>query len=323
EAAAEVESAAARIHHPRGPAAGNVAPKFTAGSGSKNRVAAAAAAAASRGSATGSPVLKKVVSHCHTIKAFPTAVAPISPPTPGHYHVLYRGCGEMQLGQHGETYCLVGGYRVYGDVALAMPAKVEAEKQVPRRGPKRNHAPERSDKDLGFPRPKIRRLKHSSSSGIQGALILKQRDPTSGHIPSATAPVNECPIFAFSRLREVLSLSFSESDQIVLETPFHTVDHQWLPFLLLHLVTTLSSTERFEKRSWAGMGRHTAWLVATGPMGMLLWPRQQRWKRRSLSPDVLSRESTLWECKTKIWFTPDPKSSHCSMLPGGGPHRIL
>nr|XP_030695134.1 uncharacterized protein LOC115843367 [Globicephala melas] len=96
-----------------------------------------------------------------------SAVAPISPPTPGHYHVLYRGCGEMQLGRHRETYFLVGGYRVYGDVALAMPAKVEAEKPVPRRAPKRNHAPERSDKDLGFPRPKIRRLKHSSSSGIQ------------------------------------------------------------------------------------------------------------------------------------------------------------
>ncbi|XP_059891245.1 DPEP2 neighbor protein-like [Delphinus delphis] len=140
------------------------------------------------------------------------AVAPISPPTPGHYHVLYRGCGEMQLGRHGETYFLVGGYRVYGDVALATPAKVEAEKPVPRRAPKRNHAPERSDKDLGFPRPKIRRLKHSSSSGIQGALILKQGGPTSGHIPSATAPVNECPIFAFSRsatgsplLKKVLS----------------------------------------------------------------------------------------------------------------------
>uniref|UniRef100_A0A8C6AI71 DPEP2 neighbor n=2 Tax=Monodontidae TaxID=9747 RepID=A0A8C6AI71_MONMO len=86
------------------------------------------------------------------------AVAPVSPPTPGHYHVLCRGCGETQLGWHGETYSLVGGNRVYGDVPLASPAKVEAEKPVPRRAPKRKHAPEESDKDLSCSRPKIRRL---------------------------------------------------------------------------------------------------------------------------------------------------------------------
>ncbi|XP_059983702.1 DPEP2 neighbor protein-like [Lagenorhynchus albirostris] len=85
-------------------------------------------------------------------------VAPVSPPTPGHYHVLYRGCGETQLGRHGETYCLVGGYRAYGDVPLATPAKVEAEKPVPRRAPKRKHSPEMPDEDLGCSRPKIRRL---------------------------------------------------------------------------------------------------------------------------------------------------------------------
>ncbi|XP_057393365.1 DPEP2 neighbor protein-like [Balaenoptera acutorostrata] len=90
------------------------------------------------------------------------AVAPVSPPTPGHYHVLYRGFGETQLGWHGETYCLVGGYRAYGDVPLATPAKVEAEKPVPRRAPKRKHAPEESDEDLGCPRPKIRRLEHGA-----------------------------------------------------------------------------------------------------------------------------------------------------------------
>jgi len=46
ETEAEAGSAAACIHHPRGPVTRNVAPKFTGGSGSKRRVAAAAAAAA-------------------------------------------------------------------------------------------------------------------------------------------------------------------------------------------------------------------------------------------------------------------------------------
>ncbi|TKC33332.1 hypothetical protein EI555_015566 [Monodon monoceros] len=86
------------------------------------------------------------------------AVAPFSRPTPGHYHVPYRGCGETQLGRHGETYCLVGGSRASGNALLATPAKVEAEKPVPRRAPKRKHSPEMSDKDLGCCGPKIRRL---------------------------------------------------------------------------------------------------------------------------------------------------------------------
>ncbi|TKC45184.1 hypothetical protein EI555_010224, partial [Monodon monoceros] len=107
--------------------------------------------------------------------------------TGSHYHVLNRGCGETQLGWHGETYCLVGGYRAYGAVSLATPAKVEAEKPVPRRAPKRECALEESGEDLRCTRPKIQRLQHSSSLEIQGALILKQGGPTSGHIPSATA----------------------------------------------------------------------------------------------------------------------------------------
>ncbi|KAM9040746.1 DPEP2 neighbor protein [Megaptera novaeangliae] len=90
------------------------------------------------------------------------AVAPVSPPTPGHYHVLYRGCGETQLGWHGETYCLVGGYRAYRDFPLATPTKVETEKPVPRRAPKRKRAPEESDEDRGCPRPKIRCLEHGA-----------------------------------------------------------------------------------------------------------------------------------------------------------------
>ncbi|CAD7689067.1 unnamed protein product [Nyctereutes procyonoides] len=75
-------------------------------------------------------------------------VAPISPPTPGHYHVLYRGCGETQVGWHGETYCLVGGYRTYGDAPVVTPAKVEAEKPISTE----------SDKDLSCSSPQIWRL---------------------------------------------------------------------------------------------------------------------------------------------------------------------
>ncbi|KAM5208187.1 DPEP2 neighbor protein [Hipposideros larvatus] len=88
------------------------------------------------------------------------AVAPTFPPTPGHYHVLYRGCGETQVGWHGETYCLVGGYRTYGDAPVATPVKVEAKKPVPRRAPKRRRLLEESDKDLGCSSSKIQRLQH-------------------------------------------------------------------------------------------------------------------------------------------------------------------
>nr|XP_044629078.1 DPEP2 neighbor protein-like [Equus asinus] len=84
--------------------------------------------------------------------------APTSPPTPCLYHVLYRRCGETQMVWHGETYCLVGGYRVYGDAPLATPAEVEAEKPVPRRVLKRHRAVAESDQDLGCPSPNIQRL---------------------------------------------------------------------------------------------------------------------------------------------------------------------
>ncbi|XP_060016817.1 DPEP2 neighbor protein-like [Lagenorhynchus albirostris] len=148
------------------------------------------------------------------------AVAPVSPPTPGHYHVLNRGCGETQFGRHRETYCLVGGYRAYGDVPLATPAKVEAEKPVPRRAPKRECALKESHEDLRCTRPKIWRLQYSSSLGIQGALILKQDGPTSGHIPSATAPVNEGPIFAFSRPATGSLRTTSETQLILVKLLF-------------------------------------------------------------------------------------------------------
>ncbi|XP_011378880.2 uncharacterized protein DPEP2NB [Pteropus vampyrus] len=90
------------------------------------------------------------------------AVAPTFPPTPGHYHVLYRGCGETQVGWHGETYCLVGGYRAYGDAPVATPAKMEAEKPVPSRAPKRRRALAESDKDLDCSSLKMQQLQHSS-----------------------------------------------------------------------------------------------------------------------------------------------------------------
>ncbi|KAM7058306.1 DPEP2 neighbor protein-like [Molossus nigricans] len=88
------------------------------------------------------------------------ALAPTFPPTPGHYHVPYRSCGEPQVGWHGETYCLVGGYRSYGDAPLATLAQVEAEKPDPRQALKRHHPVEKSNKDLGCSSPKIRRLEH-------------------------------------------------------------------------------------------------------------------------------------------------------------------
>ncbi|XP_049556245.1 uncharacterized protein LOC117199116 isoform X2 [Orcinus orca] len=124
---------------------------------------------ASSGSRQNTRQRQRLKSNLERVPPLIPAVPPVSRPTPGHYHVLYRGCGETQLGWHGETYCLVGGYRLYGDVPLATPAKVEAEKPVPRRAPKRKHSLEWSDEDLGCPRPKIRRLELSSSTGIQDA----------------------------------------------------------------------------------------------------------------------------------------------------------
>jgi hypothetical protein len=79
---------------------------------------------------------------------------------------------------HGETYCLVGGYRVYGDAPMATPAKAKAEKPAPkkaptatptkakaekpapRKAPKRRRPPTESDDDLGCSSPKIRHLNH-------------------------------------------------------------------------------------------------------------------------------------------------------------------
>ncbi|XP_075851818.1 uncharacterized protein LOC105859058 isoform X1 [Microcebus murinus] len=92
---------------------------------------------------------------------------PACPPLHSYYHLLYQGCGEAQVGWHGETYCLGGGYRLFGDAPLATPAKPEAVKPAPRipnlppekrRAPKRRRAVKEGEKDLGCPSPKIRRV---------------------------------------------------------------------------------------------------------------------------------------------------------------------
>ncbi|XP_049643382.1 DPEP2 neighbor protein-like [Suncus etruscus] len=92
----------------------------------------------------------------------PTAVVAPSTPSPGHYHILYRGYGESQVCWHGETYCMIGTYRTYGDIPLATPAKLEAEKPAPRRALKRHHTFSDSDIELGCSRPKIRRLQRGT-----------------------------------------------------------------------------------------------------------------------------------------------------------------
>ncbi|XP_051024812.1 DPEP2 neighbor protein [Acomys russatus] len=86
-------------------------------------------------------------------------VPPTAAPSPGYYHVLYKEHTQAQMAWHGETYCLIGGYRVYGDAPLASPAKTEEEKPAPRRAPKRPRVQEESDQDLGCPRAKFPRLK--------------------------------------------------------------------------------------------------------------------------------------------------------------------
>ncbi|XP_047383878.1 DPEP2 neighbor protein-like [Sciurus carolinensis] len=86
------------------------------------------------------------------------AAVPPASPTPAYYHVLYQGCAETQVGWHGETYCLVGGYRLYGDAPLATPAKNKIERPAEKGAPKKRHAPSEAEKILGCRGPKIRRF---------------------------------------------------------------------------------------------------------------------------------------------------------------------
>ncbi|XP_073081833.1 DPEP2 neighbor protein-like [Manis javanica] len=103
---------------------------------------------------------------CTAAAAAATAVSPS--PTPGYHHVLYKGHGETQVSWHGETYCLVGAYRTFGDAPMPTRAevptsqKVKEEKPVSRRAPKRPSTNSFSDEELGCPPPKIQRLQPSA-----------------------------------------------------------------------------------------------------------------------------------------------------------------
>lgn len=111
---------------------------------------------------------------------------PTAPPTPVYYHVLYRGYGETQVSWHGETYCLVGGYRTYGDAAIATPvksiavkptlrwvcgdasivtpAKAETQKSASTRALKRPRFREEYKQNLGGPSPKIRHMNNAQKT---------------------------------------------------------------------------------------------------------------------------------------------------------------
>ena len=86
-------------------------------------------------------------------------VPPTAPPSPGYYHVLYKGLAQAQAAWHGETYCLTGGYHVYEDAQLPTPAKAAQEMPAPSGTPKRQRVQEESDQDLGCPSAKIPCLK--------------------------------------------------------------------------------------------------------------------------------------------------------------------
>ncbi|KAL6080255.1 hypothetical protein STEG23_010376 [Scotinomys teguina] len=92
--------------------------------------------------------LPSVPCECCYSASLPPATAPSSP---RYYHVLYKQHPQAQMAWHGETYCLVGGYRLYGDAPLATPAKPEEEKPAPRRALKRHRVQEESDHNLGHP----------------------------------------------------------------------------------------------------------------------------------------------------------------------------
>ncbi|KAK2491241.1 hypothetical protein MC885_007208 [Smutsia gigantea] len=77
-----------------------------------------------------------------------TAAAASPSPTPGHYQAFYQGHGKTQVSWHGETYCLAGGYRVYGEAPLATPATVAAEEPAPTQSRKRQRAAAESDEEL-------------------------------------------------------------------------------------------------------------------------------------------------------------------------------
>nr|XP_044998653.1 uncharacterized protein LOC123458531 [Jaculus jaculus] len=109
---------------------------------------------------------------------------------------------------HGETYCLVGGYRAYGDAPIATPAKAKEEEPAPRQASKRRRAQEESHKDGGCPSPKIPRLRRGSKRRAQRSLLVghlggedKPRAAETAQAPSAltTAPLGD-DLFCLSLL---------------------------------------------------------------------------------------------------------------------------
>ena len=71
------------------------------------------------------------------------------------------------------------------------------------------------------------------------------------------------------------------------------------------------------------LGKHTAWSVATRPMGISFWPLQQSWKQRSQSLDELSRDVTLWKSQKTVWVAPAPKFSEWRRTARGWPYKKL
>ncbi|XP_007517834.1 DPEP2 neighbor protein [Erinaceus europaeus] len=83
------------------------------------------------------------------------AVPPTSRPTPGYYHILYKGWRETQVGWHGETYCLARGCRAFGDA----PLPILAENPVVKYAHKRHLLSSTEDDfERGCPRPKKAKL---------------------------------------------------------------------------------------------------------------------------------------------------------------------
>ncbi|KAK2500519.1 hypothetical protein MC885_017474 [Smutsia gigantea] len=93
-----------------------------------------------------------------SVLVFFPAVAASPSPTPGHYHSFNRGRGYTQVSWHGQTYCLAGGYRMYGDAPTATPATAAAEKPAPRQARKRQQAAVESDEELCGPNRKLQQL---------------------------------------------------------------------------------------------------------------------------------------------------------------------
>ncbi|KAL6073989.1 hypothetical protein STEG23_036093 [Scotinomys teguina] len=155
--------------------------------------------------------LPSVPCECCYSASLPPATAPSSP---RYYHVLYKQHPQAQMAWHGETYCLVGGYRLYGDAPLATPAKPEEEKPAPRRALKRKTFAEEPDQHLGCPLAKISRLtiirddKWAQDLGDPSTLLASQAKAEAPRRASKRKTVHEdseqdlgCPRAKIPRLK--------------------------------------------------------------------------------------------------------------------------